>query len=1512
MSQRGLPMKSFVEQKITETLQIYNIDPNRINADANLENETKKSYQGREILELIQNADDEMNILESDEDKVIYISFDGDYLSVSNNGAPFDEKGVESLMLAYNSDKKRRKAKVIGNKGTGFRAVLSWAKKVVIHSGSLHIAFSHEYSQNMLKQLPAVKIDGKTSAILAFPEWIDSTPDDHTFTTEIGLIIKDDDSIRKGIIHQLEELNGEILLFLNHATTLIVNYNGVVHTFRKFMSKKCVTIEEKENDSIIGEVEWQIEKESFSYEDSTYSISIAYRNDGKKPKRSVLYCYLPTEAYFPLPVIAHANLEIDGTRNHLVKESSENAVVIDKLVAVLINTAIERTKNRRNATYEALDMLIPEKDTDSSELNHFKFWEKLADEIKHHKLLPTVNNEYISINENPIVYTEPDIANILTGPYFKKMLKDSSEWPRIKIMLLKLNERRVYAAPFFTESINKWSKNRKYSNAIVNENCRLIQALINDYFAKFESLRLLYDSDKKLSTTLFIQTDDAKLSPPDFIRLRMIDPVMEKKLLQAFDCDAAELAETLSGFNLKSFTTRELIERMQNSIKWRIEKKGNPKECINKALSWMLANYDEVVNCEIDFPVYLISRGGDIKTADKLYMGIEYKNNTTDDLFKGFEEDIFVSQYSTNMTSSELAALKQLLIKLGVSVFPRDTSITSSNDDFKRFADECFWHELEYPIQFDRFTLKQDSTNKYMKGELHTREHLDWILNNSDTGAIIRWIKNDTALRRTLETRKDAKSSVEVKFDKLIEPRKLKHEMTPSFISWKFRDAPWISVEDERYSVGDCILEDIPSDLNGVLVRPDIPLYISEDSGSKTTLRREYERLFSVIGVSRSFGELPDSRLYAMLVEMSNLLLDVKAVKPIYYKIYEDFDETEIHKPNRDFFVENGKVLCQDGMYYSPSDCFYLDRRAFCKVIKEQHHLLDMRTRLKSDKIEAVFGVKKLDVRGEVIGTPQVHPINDLFNKNFEQYKICAYCYRYGNNKAKEQNELSKFKNLKVVVCGFLEGKLNDSIIQFSNFDYITSDRETYYLRLPSTCITESDFLCHDVGEAVAGIICDMLDLSEEKTSLRDLYMKDSDDRLKAVSDESEDAEIFEKASKELGKYENNKEEFISILQTHAPDKVNTISEYSDLIDFDHFNSIANAELIIACFKACNIDVPEYNEKSIISDVHLEDYYERLVKDFKHKYFNNYKTMIYHQLKKMSIKEKLQLVDKWYDYETTTVSIDNSVDYNPEKAVIEAYSLEEYTKTSDDLIALFNSNKNAFENLVENKELLKDFYSNNGITSLIFFGEYNELKKRYGEYWEANMEPEPEDKADDGKANVSVFKGATAPKPTKKRKKVRRSAGFSQREVEKADQSKETIGFKGEYKAYNWLKEQYDEVMWVSENAKTADVNPTGSPSYGYDMSYVENGETFYVDVKADNVDSSDITIFMSKAEFDFACQNEQHYKIFYVKKAGFSDSQIMILDSVIKDGRFNEDAFFVEANVEFKLTGTITSSNTV
>lgn len=177
---------------------------------------------------------------------------------------------------------------------------------------------------------------------------------------------------------------------------------------------------------------------------------------------------------------------------------------------------------------------------------------------------------------------------------------------------------------------------------------------------------------------------------------------------------------------------------------------------------------------------------------------------------------------------------------------------------------------------------------------------------------------------------------------------------------------------------------------------------------------------------------------------------------------------------------------------------------------------------------------------------------------------------------------------------------------------------------------------------------------------------------------------------------------------------------------------------------------------------------------------------------------------------------------------------------------------------------------------------------------------------------MSVFQGATAPKPTKKRKKVKRSAGFSKREAEKADKSKETIGFKGESKAYNWLKDQYDEVKWVSENAKTAGINPTGSASYGYDMSYIDNGEEFYVDVKADNVDSSDITIYMSKAEFDFACQNEQHYKIFYVKKAGFSDSQIMILDSVIKDGRFNEDAFFVEANVEYKLTGTITSSNIV
>ena len=95
-------------------------------ASYNGEKETYKGYNGRQLLELIQNCDDEGS------DRILLeLNQSSCEISISNTGKPFSEEGYRSLTIS-NLSAKTSKRKFIGNKGLGFRSVVNWSKEISI------------------------------------------------------------------------------------------------------------------------------------------------------------------------------------------------------------------------------------------------------------------------------------------------------------------------------------------------------------------------------------------------------------------------------------------------------------------------------------------------------------------------------------------------------------------------------------------------------------------------------------------------------------------------------------------------------------------------------------------------------------------------------------------------------------------------------------------------------------------------------------------------------------------------------------------------------------------------------------------------------------------------------------------------------------------------------------------------------------------------------------------------------------------------------------------------------------------------------------------------------------------------------------------------------------------------------------------------------------------------------------------------------------------------------------
>src|SRR5690606_25808106 len=115
--------KEGIEEEIIVRTETYRNDPPILLSGYNQEKQTVQDYEGRQLLELMQNADD----AKSD---ILRITLDTEIgeLCVQNNGDPFSLEGIKSLMFTGNSTK--NKEEYIGNKGLGFRSILNWVNTV--------------------------------------------------------------------------------------------------------------------------------------------------------------------------------------------------------------------------------------------------------------------------------------------------------------------------------------------------------------------------------------------------------------------------------------------------------------------------------------------------------------------------------------------------------------------------------------------------------------------------------------------------------------------------------------------------------------------------------------------------------------------------------------------------------------------------------------------------------------------------------------------------------------------------------------------------------------------------------------------------------------------------------------------------------------------------------------------------------------------------------------------------------------------------------------------------------------------------------------------------------------------------------------------------------------------------------------------------------------------------------------------------------------------------------------
>ena len=196
----------------------------------NREEELSREYNGRQILEMIQNADDagadQMEIMLDKENKV---------LTISNNGVPFSLDGIISILIANVSSKVS--TSFIGNKGLGFRSIVFWAKEISVETGGCKIVFSREITRKNLgkeedvdRMLNKIREDRKLSEgcipvpMLGIPDLYDIENKERGCT----ISVKYKNEFEADIESQLDKIDDKTLLFLPNIKEIIIDGQSIM------------------------------------------------------------------------------------------------------------------------------------------------------------------------------------------------------------------------------------------------------------------------------------------------------------------------------------------------------------------------------------------------------------------------------------------------------------------------------------------------------------------------------------------------------------------------------------------------------------------------------------------------------------------------------------------------------------------------------------------------------------------------------------------------------------------------------------------------------------------------------------------------------------------------------------------------------------------------------------------------------------------------------------------------------------------------------------------------------------------------------------------------------------------------------------------------------------------------------------------------------------------------------------------------------------------------------------
>ncbi len=1488
--------------------------------------ELQKEYNGREILELLQNADDAysefLKETQGDRQKVkVLVEYNGEHLVICNKGKPFDLNRVHVLCQGGFSNKE----KVIGCKGKGFRSLLNFSDNITIYSGELSFRFSREFAdiQEMTiadnSRVKAALKKGRKYPILFAPEDLSSLPfDKKGWDTIIDIKIFNDSNIRENIENQLDTFNAVSLLFLPNISSVEIKKiddtivyekssegdDNVTHQFyvKKSLNGNPVPKESRlyyffEEINYVKKdgLRWSVVPEDGDDVKLLHNaIAIPERSKNFNDTEGKLFSYFPIrKEYSPFYATLHSTFELDQYRDNLIAKNNDNDLnifVSKKLLAFYVETIKKYFAKKEFGNY-ATELLTPIDFYESaipgvaavikhkSFLTEYKlqrYYTSLIHEAD--MLLCSIDGSMLSMNDAPKYISGNEklpqcLISESTSPELKKIVEFDNSIAHSKNVLpfakvvLKLTN---YDEKLLIKSVRKTAR----PMASI-ERAKVTQWWSKNFKNSVHELGVLKDNEGKFieDNTKCFFTATIK-GTPGWANICIISKEDEESLLSVFNVEIQE----------------------------RKHEEPNPKRILKDILCISdQSNPDQVVE---DVNKSVTNRTQSIEFVQWLYKFFNDGKiqNTTREKIKKMDNLIFPTK--TSFQSIDLIYLGSdygnilgdaICPNLGLAPIAKYTDFI--NEDFSWEMEEAldFFTDLNI-VKLPKLTSCEITAehNKYLKtiktegihnfGSWNTKlskiRQVKTIYrlqtNPLKTEDVIRWFFNNSDIKNAV-FEEFTKSELVYNLHRSsgIKTRNYS-EKIPSFMHWFFRTTPWLFVKGGLRCPENCVLDDIKEE--------NWFQEISEEYPSA-----DIEPLLKKLGVVSDLISSKAADFYKKIIEMSTSKNKAESAK-LYRKIADPANNDSLKGivdytgPEYKEFERNGLVWASNregkeefhkatDTYYTSSAVLNFSNKFIMKTPSRQG---------KADIFTKIFCVKEFkEEKIEVISAEDADERNTSFEADLRDFIPYFLICRSNIN----ESIISDFRNLtirlvkKIKLKTFIdEGEpqkelIIDTLNPYTVVKQSPSNWLIYIVESKYDKIKTADALKTILYVVLKSPAADLLNLCDTFFPLGKDYCK------KQIEEKGYTIGEVEQIAQKI----NSRNDYVEKIKTAYPD-VNCDDEMVKLIrriDFGQQRNNRNSRQLVELAKKLGKDIPEIAE-AIGVELSISNYNKDKLQILLETNENRIIYFIVEYLKDKSIEERVSIEEHQKSLEQWANSFEapNTISFDPKEELkrhLATYNFDESTLCPS-MTDIYASNKTQLLERYNDGDVNISFDS-----SLLYYNiDWNieedpiiqELKKLLFDLKVSEQPPKQEEvkrmegvefKTDDIPPSSYVYKGGSG-----------RGSGAYSGKSERVGQAN---GDLAEYEVYNWIVEKKiknvldalgdysaddDHIKWRSGAAHRLK-QLKANDSLGYDMEVYgnEGDKVLYIEVKSSV--GQECSFFMSENERLAAEKHQENYAIIFV-----------------------------------------------